>query len=142
MQVEPITGIRRFALSIFLIGAIGSGTELLLLGHTENIWQLIPLLLIAASLVVLSLLARWHTRAGLRAFQGTMLLFIVSGLVGVLLHYRSNAEFELEVYPAIGGMELFWASLTGAMPALAPGTMAYLGLLGLLFTYQDPVFAN
>jgi len=142
MQIEHTTGNRRFALIIFLIGAIGSGAELLLLGHTESIWQLIPVFLIVASLISLCLWVRWPTRNGLRAFQGTMMLFIVSGLVGVLLHYRSNTEFVLEVYPAIEGMELFWASLTGAMPALAPGMMIYLGLLGLFYTYQHTVFAN
>jgi hypothetical protein len=40
--------------------------------------------------------------------------------------------------PSAAGTDLIWESLTGAMPALAPGTMFQLGLVGLLYTYGHP----
>jgi hypothetical protein len=39
----------------------------------------------------------------------------------------------------VGGRVLAWDSLTGDMPALAPGTMFQLGLVGFLYTYRHPV---
>ncbi|MFB3131882.1 MAG: hypothetical protein ACE10K_05095, partial [Rhodothermales bacterium] len=48
------------------------------------------------------------------------------------------AEFELEMYPTLKGLELFWESIKGATPALAPGTMIQLGLLGWAYTYRHP----
>ena len=32
--------------------------------------------------------------------------------------------------PALHGLDLFWSALRGATPALAPGAMAQLGLIG------------
>jgi hypothetical protein len=129
--------VRRILLAIFLIGAIGTGAELLLLEHTAE-WQLVPLVLIAISLLVLGWLAVSRRMAVVRVFQVTMVAFLVSGAAGLALHYRGNVEFELEMYPSLGGAELFWKALTGATPALAPGTMIQLGLIGLTFTYRHP----
>ena len=71
--------IRAFLLAIFLIGLLGTGAELLLLEHTEDFWQLIPLLLMVLSLIVLGWRAVDRRPAGLRAFQGTMTLFVAGG---------------------------------------------------------------
>ncbi|TDI26673.1 MAG: hypothetical protein E2P06_02045 [Acidobacteria bacterium] len=137
-----VDGFRSFLLLLFVIGVVGTGAELLLLGHTEDLWQWVPLMLMAASLVTLGwrVVARGST--SLRIFQGTTILFVLSGVVGLWLHYHGNAEFELEMYPALQGFELFWESVTGATPALAPGTMVELGLLGLVYTYRHPAFGN
>jgi len=43
--------------------------------------------------------------------------------------------------PSMAGLELLVESLTGAMPALAPGTMAQLGLLGLLVCFRHPALS-
>lgn len=137
-----VGGFRSFLLLLFVIGVVGTGAELLLLGHTEDLWQWVPLMLMAASLVTLGwrVVARGST--SLRIFQGTTILCVLSGVVGLWLHYHGNAEFELEMYPALQGFELFRESVTGATPALAPGTMVELGLLGLVYTYRHPVFGN
>ena len=78
----------------------------------------------------------------LRLFRGTMILFVLSGGVGLWLHYHGNAEFELEMYPSLKGAELFWESVTGATPTLAPGTMLELGLLGLAYTFRHPALST
>ena len=137
-----ISAIRRFLLILFVIGALGTGAELLLLGHTEDLWQWAPLVLLAASLVTLGWRVVARGARSLRLFRGTMILFVLSGGVGLWLHYHGNAEFELEMYPSLKGAELFWESVTGATPTLAPGAMLELGLLGLAYTYQHPALST
>ncbi len=127
--------LRRIILSILLLGSVGTGIELLLLEHTEDVWQLLPLILIVLSFIALGWHASASRRASLLAVQLTMTLVTVSGFVGIWLHYRGNVEFELEMYPSLAGFQLFWEAMKGATPALAPGTMTLLGLLGLTYTY-------
>ncbi len=132
--------LRGFLLVIFVIGLLGAGAELLLIEHTEDFRQWIPLILMLLSLLLLG----WHiaarTRASLRAFQGVAILFVISGFIGLFLHYQGNAQFELEMYPSLQGLELFRKAIKGTTPpTLAPGTMIVLGLLGLAYTYRHPV---
>ncbi|MGH7599079.1 MAG: hypothetical protein ACREOI_22210 [bacterium] len=132
--------LRGFLLAIFAIGLLGAGAELLLIEHTEDFRQWIPLILILLSLLVLA----WHfaarNRASLQIFQGVTILFLISGFVGLFLHYQGNVEFELEMYPSLKGLELFRKAIKGTTPpTLAPGTMIVLGLLGLAYTYRHPV---
>lgn len=135
----PANRLRSFLLVLFVFGLLGAGGELLLVGHTEDFRQWIPLILMSLSLLILVWRLVDRTRASLRIFQGTMILFVASGLVGLFLHYRANAEFELEMYPALKGLALFWKAIKGTTPpTLAPGTMIQLGLLGLAYTYRHP----
>jgi hypothetical protein len=130
--------IRRLLLWILVVSLPGTAVELLLLGHFDDWKQLIPLVLLGLALIALV----WHgaARSGrsLRALQVVMLLFVASGGLGVLLHYRGNVEFELEMYPSTAGRELFRKAMTGATPVLAPGTMVVLGLVGLAYTVAHP----
>ena len=61
---------------------------------------------------------------------------VAGGIVGLILHYRGNVEFELEMHPAASGLALFWESVRSATPALAPAAMIQLGLLGLVYAYS------
>ena len=133
--------LRTMLLAVFLLGALGTAIELVLLEHYSELAQLVPLGAILAGLVVLAMWFLSQARAVLRVFQVSMLVFVVAGLVGIWLHYESNLEFELEMDPSAEGWPLIWASLSGAMPALAPGTMVQLGLVGLLYTYGHPGLA-
>ena len=64
-----------------------------------------------------------------------MFLLMVIGATGAILHYRANMEFQLEMDPTLGGMALLLKVLHAkAPPALAPGNMALLGLMGLIST--------
>lgn len=136
---SPLPAIRIIILAIFLLGSIGTGTELLLLGHTETIWQRLPLVLISLSFV--SLIAHALVRKGvtIRVFQVTMILFIMSGLIGLMLHFQGKMEFKLETNPTLSGMELFWETIRGATlpPVLAPGMMIQIGLIGLAYAYRN-----
>lgn len=139
-HADILASLRRLVLIVFLIGTAGAGMELLLLEHTESLWQLVPLLLIALSLGALVCHAAIRRAATVRVFQTIMLLFIVSGLIGAYLHYRAKVEFKLEMNPDLGGLDLFRAAIMGATlpPVLAPGMMIQLGLLGLAYAYRSP----
>lgn len=135
---KTLTGIRAGILGLLVVGMVGTGTELLLMGHTEDFVQLIPLLLMGLSLVTLGWYQLGRSAASLQVFRLLMILSIVSGAIGSLLHYRGNVEFEIEMTPGLKGFDLFRDAITGATPALAPGTMVLLGGLGLLFTLGHP----
>ncbi len=137
-QSNTLIVIRWFLMVILLMGLLGTGVELLLLEHTEGFWQWVPLFLIAIGVIVLCWAVLYPGRRNIRVLQGTMILFLLSGLVGFILHYQGNTEFELEMYPSLKGMELFWEAIQGATPTLAPGTMIQLGLLGLVYTHRHP----
>ena len=94
--------------------------------------EMIPVVLIGLALVILT----WHAitkyPASVRAVQGVMGLFLIAGVAGIALHYQSSMEFKLETNPALIGWSLFWAVMSAKTPpAVAPGAMIQLGLLGL-----------
>jgi hypothetical protein len=95
--------------------------------------------LIAVALIAIL----WHAvREGpgsLLILQGTMALFLVAGALGVYLHYTANVAFQREVDPSIAGRALLWKALMAKTPpALAPGSMLQLGLIGLAYAYRYP----
>ena len=53
-EAATVRALRGFLLVLFLLGVLGTGIELLLLDHTEDLWQWTPLTLMAISLVVLA----------------------------------------------------------------------------------------
>lgn len=141
--MEPADGtlrtLRRVLLAALLAGMAGTAAELLLIGHFEDSWQLVPVVLL--SLGTLAAVAH-AVRPGVltvRLLQLLMALFIISGGIGTVLHYRGNSEFELEMHPSLSGFELVKETMTGAFPVLAPGTMVLLGIIGLAHTYRHPL---
>ena len=132
--------LQRVLLAIWVFGLLGVAAELVLLGHYEDVPQLIPFVVIATGLVGVSWLVARPGPATARAFAWVIGLFGSSGVVGLILHYRGNAEFEKERDPAIAGVSLVWESLTGATPALAPGTLILFAFIGyaLLVSRRPP----
>lgn len=135
---ETAGPLRTLLLAVLAFGEVGMIAELLLLGHTEDTQQWIPLVTLALGLVATAALAFRPGRGSVLGVRVVMFLFIAAGLAGLYFHYTGNAEFELEMYPSIHGLELFRKSMTGATPALAPGMLAQLGLLGLAITWKHP----
>ena len=134
---------RRILLAILLLGVIGITVELLLLGHDEDLTQLIPLGLAAAAMIVSVLVSLMPSVATVRLFQFVMLLLVISGGAGMYFHFRANTEFQLEMDPALKGLALFKKSiLAKAPPALAPGAMTQLGLIGLAYTFRHPALLS
>ena len=125
---DSMRGLRRLLFLLFAVGALGSGGELLFLGHTEDRLQLVPLILLGLGLLALIWVVGQRRSASLFVFRGLMFLFVLSGVMGIYLHFRANLEFELEMYPSLAVAELVREALTGALPVIAPATMTHLGL--------------
>jgi hypothetical protein len=130
--------VRKLLLAALVAGIVGTEVELFLLEHTDGPWQLTPIILLGFSIGVLI----WHvltrSAASVRVLQGTMLLFLVAGVTGVIMHYRGNVEFELERSPGLSGLALFKETMMGATPALAPGAMIQQALVGLAYAFRHP----
>lgn len=140
-QDSTVTVLRRLLLGLLLFGLTGTATELLLISHDEDIWQMIPIVAIAlAALASIGLAATSRATPPavlMRSFQGMMVLLILTGGAGIVLHYRANMEFKLEMDPTLGGLALFWSVVRAKTPpALAPATLALLGLLGLTYAFR------
>lgn len=123
----------RLALLIFLFFHVGLVLELLLIGHYDSFWQYFPL--ISLGLGVISILPVVKSLVIVKLFY---LVTILTGVLGVFLHLKSNWEFILEVYQDIECYKLISKSFTGAIPALAPGTLIPIGLLGFLLLHLKP----
>jgi hypothetical protein len=119
---------------------VGLEIELALLRHAESFSQWLPHICLLVGLVITAAVYVRPTAGVLRVFQVLMLVYLVVGALGVYLHFRGNVEFAMERDPSLSGLKLVWKALRGATPALAPGALAQLGLLGLLFTYRHPTF--
>ncbi|HYC49462.1 MAG TPA: hypothetical protein VEB19_00005 [Gemmatimonadaceae bacterium] len=121
----------RLLLLIWILGLLGVAAELVLLEHYEDVKQFIPFVVIAGCVLVGAWLAiRPGQRAAERAFQLTIALLAISGVLGVVFHYWGNLEFERERDASLSGLRLVWEVLTGATPALAPGTMILFAFIG------------
>jgi len=127
------TRFRRSLLLLLIGGTLGIAIELILLGHFEDWEQWVPLALLGTGLV--STVWIWSSpasRAALRSLLAVAWLQIAGGMLGLYFHLQSNAEFELEMRPNQPVSELVVETLTGAVPAVAPGALAFLGMLAIL----------
>jgi hypothetical protein len=137
-SAATLISLRRVLLAILLFGLIGTATELTLMGHDEDGWQMIPLVVLTMAIVAVVVMLWTRSPASVvPLFRGAMILLMLSGATGAVLHYRANMEFKLEMDPSLGGAALFWSVIRAkAPPALAPGNMALLGLLGFACVYR------
>jgi hypothetical protein len=125
--------LRRRVIGLVALGFIGTAVELWLLAHVEDLNQWIPFVAIGLALATIAWWAVATGTAAVRAVQAAMAIAIITGAVGVVLHYRANMEFQLELDPSLSGVALMMKVLEAkAPPALAPGNMMLLGLVGLV----------
>lgn len=114
-------------------------TELLLIGHFEDVDQLVPLAVGGLGLAGCGWVALAARLTALRALQFAMLLYVGAGIIGITLHAKANLASERERDPTLNGLALFWSmTKVTAPPALSPGLLVQLGLLGLVYTYKHP----
>lgn len=125
---------KKLLLAAFLLSLMGTGAELLLLEHTQDWWQLIPVLLTGMGLAALAWFGLSGSQISKQTFRILLAFFIISGILGFALHFNGNMAFELEMYPSMKGTKLVWETLKGATPVLAPGTMIATGLIGWAYT--------
>jgi hypothetical protein len=131
--------LRTLLLALLTFGMAGMGGELVAMGHYEEGRMLIPLALLGAGLVTVT----WHWfergAASLKVLRAVLVAMFVAGLVGIVLHYQGNMEFQKDVNPDLAGWALVAKVLHAKVPpALAPGTMSQLALLGLIYTFRHP----
>src|SRR5262245_48006143 len=133
------TLVRRMLLGLLLLEMIGTAVELLFLQHFEDAWQIVPLALVAAICLVLAWYGLSGSAASILVLRITMVLAIAAAGIGVALHARGAAEFQLDIDRTQHGPSL-WLKVLQAKtpPALAPGIMVHIGLLGLAYTYNHP----
>ena len=130
--------LRALLLGLVLIGAAGLIVELALLEHYDSVWQTVPLVVLAFGLAAAILVALRPGRGSIRFFRFVMVALVMTGAIGVFLHYDENVTFERELSPEARGLDLIWMALRGATPILAPGAFVQLGLLGLILVYDHP----
>ena len=137
-QQTIVTVLRAALLVTLVVGNAGTAVELLLLKHTDGVWQLIPLVLIGLTLLILAWFGLARSAASLRALQVVMAVSFASGGVGVIQHFRGNVVYASESNPSLSGRELYIEAVMGSTPTLAPGTMVQLALIGLAFAFRHP----
>ena len=142
MESGPLSTIRNILLWSLLAGSAGTLLELLLIGHDEMAAQFAPLVLLGIGIVAAAWTLIAPRPAAIRTLQILMVVFVASGLLGVVLHYKGNEAFELEMSPSRTGLSLMSKTLTGATPVLAPGSMCLLGIVGLAFTHRHPALGS
>lgn len=136
---DPFAPIRRLLMALAAFGLVGIATELVFLEHYEDARMVIPIGTIALALVALAAHAVAGTASTLWLLRVSMLVLLVSGGIGVVLHYRGSLEFQVDMDPTLSATQLFWKVMhMKAPPTLAPGVLAQMGLLGLLSTYRHP----
>lgn len=137
-SVATLARLRAIVLGLVALGLAGTAVELKLLAHDEDVAQFIPFVAIAVALVAIAWRVVQPRRAAVRAVQLAMLALVVTGLVGVVLHYRANMEFQLESDRSLSGWILMMKVLEAkSPPALAPSNMALLGFIGLAGVHRD-----
>src|SRR6187399_3268246 len=99
--------LRRLLLALVAFGVVGTATELVLLKHYEEFWQIAPLVLLAAALGSVVAEATVGSARTLWTLRLVMSLLIVAGVTGILLHYRGNLEFQADMDPTASQWELF-----------------------------------
>ena len=135
--------LRGVLVAVYVLGALGTLGELLLVGHVEDRWQLVPVALLGGGLLILVGYAVTWARGALVAFRGMMILHVLSGGIGLYQHYHANVEFKVETYPELAGFALFWEAIQGSTPpTLAPGAMVLLALAGLGYLLHHPALAR
>ena len=140
---DLLTTIRRLLLALFAVGVLGTGAELVAFEHFEDAWQAIPLGLMTVALALAFWNAAAPTATSVRLFRAAMVAFIAAGLLGIYLHFQGNLEFQLEIDASQDRWTLFQKVIHAkAPPALAPGSMAQLGLLGLIWSVRHPALSK
>lgn len=138
---KTVEHLRAFLAWAWLGLASGTVAELLLLGHTEDTWQILPLALLFAGVANLAWAHFSGRKLAFRLFRVVSVASLATALAGLWLHYGANVEFELEMYPDLAGWALFWKSIQGkSPPTLAPGMMAVTALIGWAWTHRHPAF--
>ncbi len=139
MEREMTSRLRRWILALLVFGMATTTLDLIFLNHFEDRRQLVALVALGLGLAATAGTIAWRGARSLAILRLTMLLLLVVGVAGVILHARGSMEFQLEMDPSMGRWELLQRVVRAkAPPAMAPGALVQLGLLGLIYCYRHP----
>ena len=113
--------------------ALATITELYLIEHFEDSWQLVPIIIIALIIIATGWLIRHPSPLSFNIFRLLLLASVLSGFAGIYFHLKANIEFETEMHPDQAFSTTLVESLSGALPALAPGSMIVFALFGYIY---------
>ena len=139
-DAETLQIVRRWVLAAIAAALIATEAELIFVRHFgNNNGQMIAVVLTSMGLISVG----WHAIArdtmSIVVFRFLMYLFLVFGIDGLIVHYNFAAQAALKSHPALAGLPLLYATLSGDIPLLAPGMLIQVGLLGLLYTFHHPL---
>src|SRR5262245_14744862 len=103
MQTETVSAIRSIILVVIVMGLAGTGLELVFVDHFEGTAQWVPVVLICLAFLVLGTYGLVRAAALLRVFQAVMIMFIVSGIIGIGFHYQHDVQHAEKDNPGIEG---------------------------------------
>lgn len=133
---EILRRLRRFLLLLTVSLFAGALVELWLVGHTEDVIQLVPFVASVVGIVVSLLVFFWPSTGTIQVMRIWMAVVVLGTLLGVYLHIEGNVAFEREVDPQATTSKLILQGLGGGNPLLAPGILAIAALLALAATYR------
>ena len=135
--------IRRLLLILLVLALLATASDLLLLEHYESSWHARAARPDRRGVGCHRLACVRRGPATVARSAVTMVLFIVAGALGIVLHYQGNLEFQLDMDAAQSSWALFTKVMHAkAPPALAPGVMAQLGFSVWLYCFRHPVLAR
>lgn len=133
---EVLRRLRKFLLVLTVLLFAGALAELWLVGHTEDVIQLVPFMLSVVGIVVSVLVYVWPSRGTIQVMRIWMAVVGLGTLLGVYFHIEGNVLFQREVDPNATTSQLVWEGLGGGNPLLAPGILAIAALLAIAATYR------
>jgi hypothetical protein len=143
--------IRRGLLALAGAGVAGTAIELASLRHWKSFDQLIPWLVLGAAAVGIGALWVKPSRLLVRAAHRTSLLTVLAAGLGIFEHVKGNYEAGPldrvygERWDAMSSVSRVWHAVDGSVgpsPLLAPGTLALIGMLVYLSTFDHPLLGR
>lgn len=130
--------LRHFLLGLAAFICVGTLVELALTKHWDDPTQILPFLLVGASLFAIGAVLLRPQRGWLRLLRWITSITLAGSLFGVFEHIEHNIKFALEIRPNAVVSDVLLEALGGANPLLAPGILAFMALLALAATYCHP----
>ena len=135
---DTLKRLRIFLLVLAGLMFIGTLVELWAIEHTREPVQVVPYILSAAGLIVIALALIHPARLTFNLLQFVMGLAIIGGAFGAFLHLKINYDVAIMLDPGGNSLDLAVNTVKGHNPLLAPGILAFAGILGLASAYQHP----
>jgi hypothetical protein len=126
------------AASVFPFVAV----ELLFERHTQEPMQFVPFVLSGLGLVTVAL-ALWRpTFITIWVLRIIMVSLLVGAILGMYEHLEGDVSFQQDIRPGSSFRQVLPKAIHGAAPILAPGILAFAGLLAMAATYAHPALGS